>query len=110
MRKMLSVVLGSATAFGVLLLPAPALANEAALEMEMMEMAPSARSTPKPAKKDGYAVRTQTIVIGDDDPVVGVLVNPNTDRVTVDPTRKQPSLIKLRTHFVPEMLKLSENL
>jgi hypothetical protein len=55
-----------------------------------------------------YAERTEYSF--DDDVVQGDLVRPDGELTVVRKKGKQRSLIKVRTHFVPEMLKSVEDI
>ena len=46
----------------------------------------------------------------DDDEITGELVGPEGTDVVGEPVTQQPSLIELREHFIPEMLKSLEDI
>jgi len=77
----------------------PALAQEAA---------PPA-AAPAPAA-GGVQYKQKTVYDFDDDVVEGDLVRPDGEFAEVRSKAKHSSLIKIREHFIPEMLKSAEDI
>lgn len=68
--------------------------------------APAPAATPAPARAGGDA----TTYDFDDDLVTGDLVRPDGELLNVRRRGQRNSLIRIREHFIPEMLKSVENL
>jgi hypothetical protein len=88
-RKLLGLALGMVLASGV------AFAQKAA--------APAAGG-------DGVTYKAKTTYDFDDDVVEGDLVRPDGEFVDSRKAAKHSSLIKIRDHFIPEMLKSAEDI
>jgi len=69
--------------------------------------APAVDETPRPDARDVPAV--QRFVFGDED-VIGDVNGPDGETLVVVPRVSHPSLIEIRQHFVPEMVKGLEDL
>ena len=65
-----------------------------------------AQRTPR---ADNYPQHTQRIDISEGDEVTGETIAPGSTFVSARRPPRSPSLIKIRTNFVPEMLKSAED-
>lgn len=90
--------------------PAPKAAPAApAVAPVSASAAAPATTTAAPASSGGKAQR-QTTYDFEDDLVTGDLVRPDGELLTIRKRGNRSSLIKIREHFIPEMLKSVENL
>jgi RNA polymerase sigma-70 factor (ECF subfamily) len=73
--------------------------------------APPPRAVPHAPRADAQTAppAVQRFSYGDDE-IVGDLVGPDGDVLWAEPVIRQPSLIELRTHFLPELLKTLEDI
>lgn len=66
-----------------------------------------ALAEPKPTSR---AVEPNTIYEFGDDALLGGMIDANAARITVRPRAARSTLVRPRTHFVPELLKSVESL
>ena len=71
--------------------------------------APTA-GAPDTTTADGVTYKKRTVYDFDDDVVEGDLVRPDGEYVAIKRQAKHSSLIKIREHFIPEMLKSAEDI
>lgn len=63
-----------------------------------------------PVDKGNVSYKQKTVYDFDDDVVEGDLVRPDGEFVDIRKTAKHSSLIKIREHFIDEMLKSAEDI
>ena len=70
----------------------------------------AAQTKPAPAAEGTTAYKSKTVYDFDDDLVEGDLVRPDGEFIDTRKAAKHSSLIKIREHFIPEMLKSAEDI
>ena len=77
----------------------------------LLMSAPAFAEDPAPAGGgDGVSYKSKTVYDFDDDVVEGDLVRPDGEFVDTRKAAKHSSLIKIREHFINEMLKSAEDI
>lgn len=70
----------------------------------------AAQQKPAPSPAGDVQYKSKTVYDFDDDIVEGDLIRPEGELVDTRKGAKHSSLIKIRPHFVPEMLKSAEDI
>src|SRR5437868_3191542 len=81
----------------------------ATVAISCLTAAPAFAQAP-PAGGDGVSYKSKTVYDFDDDVVEGDLVRPDGEFVDTRKAAKHSSLIKIREHFINEMLKSAEDI
>lgn len=76
----------------------------------LLGAAPALAQDAAPPAGGGVQYKQKTVYDFDDDVVEGDLVRPDGEFAEVRSKAKHSSLIKIREHFIPEMLKSAEDI